>query len=625
MPSVSGRQTMTRGVASSKKYCELGFLVAGVERQVHEPGAQAREIQRQHLPVLVGLHGDAIAGPQPARTSALRDARRRLRQLVVMDDRSAGNEQARLLGAATENALRSARTGSRSSRIVIVCRTRACRSRHYSISIVRLERSAPPAARYRHAFRRCSVRVRPRARDCGGAHRARSPIPAASSSFRRPARARTSRGSASSRMTTTASSSRARACTARRCSSPRRTSATSRAASASGTAAALQCDARRGAPRARRRRSCCCSRRAACGCTRRMPRSSRSRARSSALLDARVDGIPVVAVGVGKRVRRHVGARLRGRPARDAARHADRTFRAESARIGARQMGARRRRSSRRRGACSARGRATRWASSNCLPTMPTRCAHGSCARRASGRISRPAVARDARAARRAHCRRDRARAAVRRARVLRRRRTGRRCRPPLARRRVLAHAAEFGRDARSRRRACARCRAARARRAAAREHARRRARRGFGGPRRFARGRNAARSRSSSRIMPRCSRCCARRARAHRAARRRRSQRRVLQQRAAGAACCMRSRRRASWRWSRRRSSRVTGLPAATLIEDDPLLGQPVRHFAAQGGVDRHRARSVARRARHCRMKRIADRWRALLVASSALAGGGA
>ena len=31
---------------------------------------------------------------------------------------------------------------------------------------------------------------------------------------------------------------------------------------------------------------------------------------------------------------------------------------------------------------------------------------------------------------------------------------------------------------------------------------------------------------------------------------------------------------------------ARVTGLPAATLIENDPLMGQPVRHFAAQGGV---------------------------------------
>ncbi len=32
---------------------------------------------------------------------------------------------------------------------------------------------------------------------------------------------------------------------------------------------------------------------------------------------------------------------------------------------------------------------------------------------------------------------------------------------------------------------------------------------------------------------------------------------------------------------------ARVTGLPAGTLIDDDPLLGQPIRHFAAHGGVN--------------------------------------
>ncbi len=33
---------------------------------------------------------------------------------------------------------------------------------------------------------------------------------------------------------------------------------------------------------------------------------------------------------------------------------------------------------------------------------------------------------------------------------------------------------------------------------------------------------------------------------------------------------------------------ARVTGLDASRLIEDDPLLGHPVRHFAAQGGITR-------------------------------------
>jgi Malonate decarboxylase gamma subunit len=33
---------------------------------------------------------------------------------------------------------------------------------------------------------------------------------------------------------------------------------------------------------------------------------------------------------------------------------------------------------------------------------------------------------------------------------------------------------------------------------------------------------------------------------------------------------------------------ARVTGRDVAALIDDDPLLGQPVRHFAALGGIDR-------------------------------------
>ena len=31
---------------------------------------------------------------------------------------------------------------------------------------------------------------------------------------------------------------------------------------------------------------------------------------------------------------------------------------------------------------------------------------------------------------------------------------------------------------------------------------------------------------------------------------------------------------------------ARITGLPVHALVVDDPLLGQSVRHFAAQGGV---------------------------------------
>jgi hypothetical protein len=46
----------------------------------------------------------------------------------------------------------------------------------------------------------------------------------------------------------------------------------------------------------------------------------------------------------------------------------------------------------------------------------------------------------------------------------------------------------------------------------------------------------------------------------------------------------------RASSRWSPPPSAKVTRLPQAellALIEDDPLLGQPVRHFARFAGMD--------------------------------------
>jgi len=32
---------------------------------------------------------------------------------------------------------------------------------------------------------------------------------------------------------------------------------------------------------------------------------------------------------------------------------------------------------------------------------------------------------------------------------------------------------------------------------------------------------------------------------------------------------------------------ARVTGRDVAQLIDDDPLLGQPVRHLAAHGGIE--------------------------------------
>jgi len=68
----------------------------------YETGAQAREIQREHVPVLVGLHGNAIPGTATGMHERMRNARRRLRELVIMDDGSAGNQQAGLLRTGRE-------------------------------------------------------------------------------------------------------------------------------------------------------------------------------------------------------------------------------------------------------------------------------------------------------------------------------------------------------------------------------------------------------------------------------------------------------------------------------------------------------------------------------------------
>jgi hypothetical protein len=81
-----------------EKILELALLVADVERQVHEPGAKAGEIQRDDVPVLVALHGDPIAGAAARAHERVRDPCGRLRKLVIMDDGSVRNQQARLLG-----------------------------------------------------------------------------------------------------------------------------------------------------------------------------------------------------------------------------------------------------------------------------------------------------------------------------------------------------------------------------------------------------------------------------------------------------------------------------------------------------------------------------------------------
>ena len=79
-----------------EKILELAALVRRVERQVDQSRPQAGEIQRHDLPVLVGLHRDAITRFTTGSDQRVSDPRRRAVKLVVSDRVSAGNEYARL-------------------------------------------------------------------------------------------------------------------------------------------------------------------------------------------------------------------------------------------------------------------------------------------------------------------------------------------------------------------------------------------------------------------------------------------------------------------------------------------------------------------------------------------------
>ena len=88
------------GVAEEVR--ELALLVAGIERQEHEPGAQAAEIQGERLPALVDLRSDAVAGDAAIAAQHVGDSCRHALEIVVMNDRTAGNDEAGLLGVLRE-------------------------------------------------------------------------------------------------------------------------------------------------------------------------------------------------------------------------------------------------------------------------------------------------------------------------------------------------------------------------------------------------------------------------------------------------------------------------------------------------------------------------------------------
>ena len=88
---------------------ELALLVARVERQVHEAGAQAGEIERERLPALVHLHGDAIA----ALRTRVRPARARCAPTRRRDRRSGRQDRPESAGRADPRFPGNARRGAR--------------------------------------------------------------------------------------------------------------------------------------------------------------------------------------------------------------------------------------------------------------------------------------------------------------------------------------------------------------------------------------------------------------------------------------------------------------------------------------------------------------------------------
>ena len=81
---------------------EFAALVAGVERQIDEARAQAGQIERQRLPVLVGLHRDTVALAASGGDQRMCNPRGHRLDVVVMDDPSVRNDKQRLLRAVGE-------------------------------------------------------------------------------------------------------------------------------------------------------------------------------------------------------------------------------------------------------------------------------------------------------------------------------------------------------------------------------------------------------------------------------------------------------------------------------------------------------------------------------------------
>ena len=69
----------------AEKVRQLALLITGVERQIDESSAQAREVERERLPALVDLYGDAVAGTTVRCAKRGGDARGRSVEIFVVE------------------------------------------------------------------------------------------------------------------------------------------------------------------------------------------------------------------------------------------------------------------------------------------------------------------------------------------------------------------------------------------------------------------------------------------------------------------------------------------------------------------------------------------------------------
>ena len=79
-----------------EKIRQLAAHITRIEGQIHETGPQRRKVKREHLPMLVGLHRDAVARPAARGMKGICKARGQGKKVAVAHRGFPGNEDARV-------------------------------------------------------------------------------------------------------------------------------------------------------------------------------------------------------------------------------------------------------------------------------------------------------------------------------------------------------------------------------------------------------------------------------------------------------------------------------------------------------------------------------------------------